>query len=179
MLAIRDGLLGPVSEYRFTDDGGVVTHQDLLDTLGSLAIDGSAVNDRSTGASAADTLDGRAGDDILYGGAGDDLLSGGAGRDLLYGEDGKDMLDGGTGVDVLVGGGGEDTYTLSLGTGVDRIEEDGLDASHLRLGPAIGFDDIVATRDGNDLTLALRGVATSAITIADYFGSERAWNTPA
>ena len=174
-LAIRDGLLGTVGEYRFAD-GAVLTHRDLLDTLGPLAIDGSAANDTIVGASAADTLDGRAGDDRLYGGGAGDVLHGGAGDDLLHGEAGDDALDGGAGNDLLVGGTGEDTYVLAWGTGVDRIEEDGLDASHLRLGPAIGFDDLVATRDGNDLTLALRGNADSAIAIADYFVAGGAWD---
>ena len=174
-LAIRDGLLGAVSEYRFAD-GAVLAHRDLLDTLGPLAIDGSAAHETIAGANAADTIDGRGGDDVIYGGGAGDVLIGGAGDDRLYGEAGGDTLDGGPGNDLLVGGAGEDSYVLAWGTGADRIEEDGLDASHLRLGPAIGFDDIVATRDGNDLTLALRGVASSAITLADYFVSQRAWD---
>ena len=174
-LAIRDVLLGAVGEYRFAD-GAVLTHRDLLDTLGPLAIDGSAANDTIVGASAADTLDGRAGDDRLYGGGAGDVLQGGAGDDLLDGEAGDDALDGGAGNDLLVGGTGEDTYVLAWGTGVDCIEEDGLDASHLRLGPAIGFADLVAARTGNDLKLAVRGNADSAIAIADYFVAGGAWD---
>ena len=92
------------------------------------------------------------------------------------GEAGDDLLDGGPGNDLLFGGAGEDTYVLAWGTGADRIEGDGLGANHLRLGANIGFDDIVATRHENDLTLALRGLSSSAVTLADYFVSGGVWD---
>ncbi|MFO1204712.1 MAG: calcium-binding protein [Burkholderiales bacterium] len=173
-LAIRYGLLGSISEYRFAD-GAVLTHRDLVDKLGPLSIKGGRGDDATHGAGAADVLAGADGDDVLHGDAGDDVLRGDAGRDRLYGESGDDILDGGAGNDVLVGGSGRDTYVFGWGTGADRIEEDGLDTSLLRLGPAIGFNDLVAVRDGTDLRLALRGNAESAVVIADYFVLAQEW----
>lgn len=173
--AVRNGLLGAIGEYRFAD-GVVLTHRELLDSLGPLSLSGGTGNDTTHGAGAADALVGADGDDTLYGDGGDDVLRGDAGRDRICGESGDDMLDGGAGNDVLVGGPGEDTYVLGWGTGVDRIEEDGFGASHLRLGPAIGCDELVTTREGADLRLALGGNADSAIIIAEYFSLAQEWD---
>lgn len=90
-------------------DGSVITHQDLLQTLG-VAI----------GTGSDDTINGTAGDDNLYGGDGNDTINGLAGNDKLYGGNGNDTLLGGIGNDVLDGGAGNDTYHYD-GHGYDTI----------------------------------------------------------
>ncbi len=90
-------------------DGSVITHQDLVQSLG-VAI----------GAGSDDVINGTSGDDHLYGGDGNDTIYGLAGNDRLYGENGNDTLLGGVGNDILEGGAGNDTYHYD-GFGYDTI----------------------------------------------------------
>ena len=72
------------------------------------------------GSSGGDTLAGRANlRNALHGGAGDDSLAGGTWDDLLEGGDGADRADGGRGSDIY--------YYAGTETGIDRIEDSGID----------------------------------------------------
>jgi len=179
-VAIRDGLLGRIREYRFADST-VLTHDDIMASLGAQAIEGTPGNDAILGTASADVIDGREGNDTIHGAGADDVLSGGAGEDALYGEAGNDVLDGGPASDTLSGGAGEDTYVLAWGMGEDWIVENAGETSHLALGPSVAFADLVAARavddEGNetdDLVLSLRGGA-NRVTIAGYYAGGQDW----
>ncbi|MGH8745055.1 MAG: calcium-binding protein, partial [Burkholderiales bacterium] len=69
-----------------------------------------------------DVFEGRANlRNALHGGGGDDMLTGGGWDDLLEGGDGNDRADGAGGSDVYYFSGSE--------SGIDRIEDSGIDAS--------------------------------------------------
>jgi len=172
-VAVRDGLLGRVSEYRFAD-GTVRTHEDILASLGALAIEGSDGADTIIGGASPDVLDGGAGADQLFGRGADDVLRGGDGEDALWGEAGNDVLDGGPGADALAGGVGEDTYLVTWDMGEDTIQENAEELNHLRLGAAVAFEDLVASRQGDDLVLSLRG-GSNRLTLAGYYVAPQDW----
>lgn len=143
---------------------------------------GGGGNDRLYGYRHADTLYGDDGDDRLYGGGardklygngGNDYLFGGSDNDRLYGNAHADTLNGGAGNDRLYGGFGADTFVLSSGAGVDRIEDyqvgvdqlgvDGnLHSVPLRFA-SMGSDTLVEVQStGEDLALVV-GVAPDDI----------------
>jgi Ca2+-binding RTX toxin-like protein len=154
------------------------------------AMNGAAGNDTLSGAGGNDVLDGDAGDDVLNGDAGDDTLRGGIGNDLLSGGDGADLLQGGAGNDVLVGsqgndvldgglgndalngGEGDDTYLFGLGDGQDTIREQGYfpngagnDTLRLRAGGSA--TDVMISRSGNDIIVALPGRLENGVSVTD------------
>jgi Ca2+-binding RTX toxin-like protein len=139
---------------------------------GDDAIDGGSGDDFLDGGSGADTLMGGDGADQLFGGSGDDRLEGGAGADTLIGNDGNDTLDGGAGDDFLVTTAGDTTIRFGLGGGADVIQPDPEAAPDqqvvLELGAGIAPGDIVHSRDGADLILAVAGTDDS-VTVRDFF----------
>lgn len=62
------------------------------------------------------------GDDTITGFESNDVIDGLAGNDTIDGGSGDDILIGNTGDDTLYGGAGADRYNLSLGDGVDIID---------------------------------------------------------
>jgi Ca2+-binding RTX toxin-like protein len=104
-----------------------------------------------------------------------DLL-GTAGNDILLGGAGDDTLDGAGGDDLLRGQGGNDRYRLGSGLGNDVIEDTG--ANTLVLDGGIRFDALSATRQGDDLVLAQRGVSGST-RLAGYFQDGTPWTVVA
>ncbi|MBI2319227.1 MAG: putative Ig domain-containing protein, partial [Betaproteobacteria bacterium] len=91
--------------------------------------------------------------------------------DTLLGLAGNDTLDGGAGNDRLEGGAGEDTYVFDYGMGNDTLfDADG----RIVLQPGLGFDDLRATLQGNDLLLAIRGTAQGAL-LKDYSLAPQNW----
>ncbi|MBX8517916.1 calcium-binding protein, partial [Pseudomonas cichorii] len=132
---------------------------------------GGAGNDQLSGAEGSDVLIGGEGNDYLFGGGSSDILEGGAGTDALYGEEGNDLLIGGSGNDSLSGGAGSDSYFFSRGWGQDSIYN--YDTStgktdFIEFAAGIQPEEIVVTRSGNDLILALKNTA-DRITISGYF----------
>jgi Ca2+-binding RTX toxin-like protein len=113
--------------------------------------EGTAGNDRITGAGRADTLSG---------GAGLDTLNGASGADLVRGGDGADSLVGGAGNDTLSGGEGADTIRGDAGN--DRIETGG-GADRLSFSPGHGADRVGDFTPGTD-RLALSGTRTAEVT---------------
>ena len=132
-------------------------------------------NDYLYGGALADTLDGGIGDDNLSGNAGADILLGGVGNDSLSGGADADTLDGGVGSDALDGGLGNDTYKFGKGDGQDVIGSD-MDAAvgklnTLQFEPDVAYTDVVSSRKGNDLILAIANTSDQ-VTISNFFSPE-------
>jgi len=160
-----------LEEVRF-DDGTTWT----VETVKTLATQGTLGNDNLRGYASDDTiaadsgddwiygeagndsLNGNEGNDQLYGGAGDDVLNGGANDDRLMGETGDDVLDGGKGNDYLAGGAGTDLYRFARGWGQDTLDNYDTDAAKLDaivFAESIAPTDVTVTRSSNNLVLSL------------------------
>lgn len=81
-----------------------------------------------------------------------------AGDDAVVGSYGDDTLDGGAGNDHFQNLGGYDTYLFGVGDGQDVIETNG---GRVLFKPGIGQNDIVFSRDGNDLLATIAGTDDS------------------
>jgi Ca2+-binding RTX toxin-like protein len=129
-----------------------------LNSIQSLAVDGSAGNDTLTGGLGNDVLSGGDDNDKMLGGGGNDQLFGDNGKDVLDGGTGNDSLTGGAGNDVLTGGVGDDAFTggqgddtMTGGTGKDELHYTGILDGH---DVFIGFDGNAAGgQDTLDLNL--------------------------
>jgi len=138
------------------DDGTVWLEADIFSRLSGATIGDDAV----TGTAAADVIDGLSGDDALFG------------------EDGNDTLNDASGNDVLYGGLGSDVYIFGRGYGKDSIVENttggsnGLsDSDILRFTAGVQPEDIVVTRDDNNLYLGIKG-STDVVTLVDWLRPE-------
>ena len=97
-------------------------------------------------------LNGGQGDDFLAGNELDNKVTGRAGNDFIYGRQGND---------VMLGGQGDDRYGYRLGDGNDIIFEQGKggrDVLHIQTplslnNSFLGYENIMFTRDANDLLL--------------------------
>ena len=125
IVAIREGLLSPIWQVRFTNqhhicfgqpativgtgDDDVIVGTDGNDVIvtygGNDVVDGKKGNDRICLGLGRDTGKGGSGYDRVSGGEGADTLIGGGGTDILRGERGRDTLRGNAGADKLYGGG--------------------------------------------------------------------------
>ena len=135
---------------------------DIVVSPATTVINGTAGADNLRGDAQANTLNGLAGDDYLYGGAGDDVLNGGDGNDSLYGDIGNDILDGGAGNDRLSGDTGNDTYRFYRGMGQDTIVDFDPTVGNvdtLQVAADITPADVLVSRDGGYLTLAIKGTS--------------------
>jgi Ca2+-binding RTX toxin-like protein len=188
-----------VELYRFSD-GTVITLEQLLamkglepipdlshigqllfsgrgaDSQGHLLLplQGMHGNDTLMGSAVDDFLLGGAGNDSIYGEDGDDLLLGGIGADTLVGGLGNDILDGGMGNDNLSGDSGADVYRFSRGWGQDTIDSYDVNydqADSIDFTEEVGPSDLIVSRSGDDLLLALVG-ASDKITVSNYFNAE-------
>lgn len=107
-----------------------------------------------------------------------DLLLAGertSGDDVIRGFSTDDKLDGGAGNDRLIGGSGNDTYVFGLGSGQDRIVDDGSNgwADTVVFGPGISAENIEVSRSGNHLVIVVVGT-TDSLTIENHFGGIQA-----
>lgn len=94
-------------------------------------------------------------------------LSTTAGDDHVVGGHGDDTHDGGTGNDHFQDLGGYDTYHFGVGDGQDVIEDS---SGRFIFKPGIGQNDIVFSRDGNDL-IATIGATTDSVRIKDWLNA--------
>ena len=150
-----------------------IFNQDYPSKIGKIELsDGSFIDFESIKQIASDNtvyyaddnnnrLDGSDKNDIMYGdkdtnyihaGAGDDILIGGEGNDELYGE------------------WGADTYIFGRGDGQDTIYADGEDIIKFKEG--ITRDDILITRDYNDLVIKLKDSDDSVRVSYMLYGSD-------
>ena len=121
------------------------------------------------------TVEGTNTDDTVDGAAGsDDYLNASEGNDTVNGNSGDDYIIGGAGDDVLSGDQGNDIYEINLGEGVDVINNydadtaQGLTTDIVRFGAGINVEDVVVTRDGNNLVFTI-GSEGQSVTVNDYF----------
>ena len=115
----------------------------------------------------------------IYAPATSTLLTGGGGADSLYGNNGNDTLEGGAGNDYLSGGAGNDTYLFGRGSGKDRVSS--YDATPgkvdtISIGAGVLQSDLVLTRSGNDLVLAIRGTS-DRVTVDSFFSADATTGT--
>ncbi|TAK52261.1 MAG: hypothetical protein EPO27_01575 [Betaproteobacteria bacterium] len=112
------------------------------------------------------------GNDTILGYASDDLLPGLGGNDVIRGGGGDDTLDGGAGADSLYGEGGSDTYLFDRGSGQDMIrnlDSDPADTTDvLQFSATIAPADLLRSKSGNDLVLAVAGTADE-VRLDEYF----------
>ena len=99
--------------------------------------------------------------------------AGTSGAETITGFYTNDVLDGGAGNDILRGGDGADIYIFGRGSGNDRIEESvGFvtysDADRVSFGPDIELEDLLWSRDGNDLIITIDDTSET-LTIAGHF----------
>ncbi len=94
-------------------------------------------------------------------------LSTTAGDDHVVGGYGEDTHDGGAGNDHFQDLGGYDTYHFGVGDGQDVIEDS---SGRFIFKPGIGQNDIVFSRDGNDL-IATIGTTTDSVRIKDWLNA--------
>ena len=101
-------------------------------------------------------------------------------NDSLNGDSGANIFNGLAGDDQIDGGQGADTYLFGLGDGKDRISEFGYASGEIdtiRFGAGINPDDIIVSRNGNDIVFSIKGTSDS-VTVAswmsgDYYRIER------
>ncbi|MCW2292450.1 Ca2+-binding RTX toxin-like protein [Pseudomonas sp. BIGb0408] len=158
-----------LEEIRF-EDGTIWT----VDTVKSLAVQGTSGNDNLRGYASNDTIAAGGGDDWIYGEAGNDSLIGNEGNDQIYGGAGDDVLDGGEGSDYLVGGAGSDLYKFAPGWGQDTLENYDTDAAKLDaivFSEGIAPTDITVTRSSDNLVLSLADSA-DRITVLNFFQAD-------
>ncbi len=101
------------------------------------------------------------------------ILTPTSGADHMLGFVSPDLLDGGAGNDLLEGGDNGDTYVFGLGYGQDEIREwvteAGLSENDtVAFGAGIGWGDLVFSRDGDDLIIAISGT-TDTLTLTRQF----------
>ncbi|MEN6328442.1 MAG: calcium-binding protein [Syntrophomonas sp.] len=131
-------------------------------------------NDNFIGGSGNDLIDGGSGLDTLNGGGGNDIINGGLGNDYMNGGDGADQLDGGAGDDFINGGTGNDIYFFNLGYGNDTISDYDYTNGNMDtviFGEGILAEDIVLTRNANNLELSVAGTADKLSIVNGYFDS--------
>ena len=88
---------------------------------------------------------------------------------MVYGDNGNDTLDGGVGNDKLYGGAGNDTYIFGKKYGTDIIS-DNSGSNTISFNSGITIEDVLLSRDSNNLEMQLSGTEDKLI-IENYFYS--------
>ncbi len=135
---------------------------------------GTTGDDTLTGNGNNNYLDGDLGNDVVYGLGGDDSVIGSSGNDTLYGGEGNDLLSGDGGNDYLEGGSGNDLYVYGFGDGgpgQDIINNyDTTPGRNDMLDLTMTPDDVVLSRNGNDLVITVYGT-THKVTVSSFFSN--------
>jgi uncharacterized delta-60 repeat protein len=145
------------------DEGVDLVHSSVNYTLGAnlenLSLTGTAVtgvgnalDNMLTGNSVANTLNGDAGDDTLTGGGGDDTLQGGLGNNTY----------------LFARGDGRDTIAAFPDATAGKLNV-------LELAAGITPADLLVTRSGSDIVLAITGT-TDSVSISEFFRDESPLN---
>lgn len=154
-----------LEEVRF-DDGTTWT----VETVKTLAIQGTSGSDNLRGYASDDTIAAGSGDDWIYGESGNDILSGNEGDDRLWGGEGNDVLAGGIGDDLLNGGAGANTYVFRAGDGRDTINDDYTSGLTLML-PDTVETEVVFRKVGSDLQISFIG-NSDQLTLEGFYHGE-------
>jgi Ca2+-binding RTX toxin-like protein len=162
-----------ISRLVFADGSeyNVAQIRDLV-ANGQSVIEGSPNNDVLIGSSLNETIRGNDKDDTLFAYGGNDNLLGNNGKDTLYAGEGNDTLDGGVGNDWLQGDLGADVYRFGRGSGQDTIynfDDEALNtnADRIVLADGIAESDITASKEGEDLILAINNT-TDSLRVQNY-----------
>jgi Ca2+-binding RTX toxin-like protein len=183
-----DRLLGGAGQDRLTGNAGADyldggTDADLL--IGGAGGDTYVIDHAGdliteTGLSGTDTvrasLDYTLGatlEDLVLTGTGDLTGIGNASDNWLQGNSGHNTLIGLAGDDYLAGGAGDDTYRIAPGDGRDIIAETGGTADRLWCDGARMPQDLILSRQADDLRLAVQG-SRDAVTIQQWFSNPAA-----
>ncbi|WP_300337528.1 putative Ig domain-containing protein [Accumulibacter sp.] len=114
-----------------------------------------------------------------FGNALDNVLTGNSVANSLSGDAGNDTLAGGGGDDTLQGGLGNNTYLFGRGDGRDTIaafpDASAGKLNVLELAAGITSADVLVTRSGSDIVLAIAGTEDS-VTISEFFRDESPTN---
>jgi Ca2+-binding RTX toxin-like protein len=154
---------------------GVTTgHGNNLDNV----ITGNAGANSSLGLAGTDQIYGLDGNDSMWGGVDADQLFGGNGDDYMEGDEdddyleggaGHDQMEGGAGIDTLIGGTGDDKYIAGADTGTDLVDNTGGGFDSIFFREGVTAAQLVFTRDGDDLLIAVTGQTTPAIRVQNHF----------
>ncbi len=98
--------------------------------------------------------------------------------DTLIGDSTDNVLDGGAGNDVLMGGAGTDTYLSQIGMGHDIAIEAAGEFNIVKLALGIDVDQLIASRQSNDLVLGILG-SDDSLALQDYYSGGHQWNVVA
>ncbi|MFC3655010.1 hypothetical protein FZ025_12685 [Xanthomonas hyacinthi] len=149
-------------------------------------------NNTLRGSSEANILIGNSSGNYLYGGAGNDELrsggnSGSGYTDFLSGDEGDDLLVSGSGLTGLSGGRGDDEIVLAMGKDsfyygsgdgrdlirlADASTESG--SGTILFSSEIRSQDVIWSRQENDLILSFQGAASDSITVRNYWAQSDA-----
>ncbi|HSH94426.1 MAG TPA: calcium-binding protein, partial [Roseimicrobium sp.] len=163
-------------------------------TIQAVLSTGTDATETISGLESSDVMDAKSGDDAVLAAGGNDSVLGGAGNDGLYGQAGNDTLDGGVGNDLLQGSTGNDVYLFGRGDGQDIVRNHGYPGTVtdpsaypyyagayvegdyasttdiLRFKPGVAASDLVISRNGASLILAIAGTADQ-VTVEGFFAS--------
>lgn len=119
----------------------------------------------------AEYIFGSLGNDYLYSsGLTNVTLVGNDGNDRIVGGSGDDILDGGKGNDTLDGGLGNDKYVFYVGAGHEVISNlDSKDNDMLVFLSSIKRNDIIFSRQADDLMILLKNNNKDSVTIKDWY----------
>jgi Ca2+-binding RTX toxin-like protein len=106
----------------------------------------------------------------LTGNNGANVLTGTFFDDTLVGNGGNDTLSGNWGNDTLNGGVGNDSFLFNTDGGQDIIQDNSGIADIVRFGATIDSQDLVISRQVDDLRLAVAG-STDSVTIQNWYTS--------
>ena len=106
--------------------------------------------------------------ETVYGTSFSDVIYGNKGNDTIYGNGGNDTIIGGKGNDTISGGNGNNIYVYNLGDNFDTINESG-GTDKILFGEGISFNDLTFMRNGNSLTLYIKGNKSQGIQINNQF----------
>ncbi len=164
------------SIYRLVEytDETLKSYDFVNEILSGQKIQYNAVKNKSnkiTGTKFVDEITGGDLNDTISAGDGNDILNGGAGNDVIKGGNGNDTITGSSGNDKLYGEAGENTmiYDLTV-TGNDTIYS-GKGSDYIKF-KGINKEDLILTRQGNNLVITYNTDKGSSVTIANYFSKK-------
>ena len=142
-------------------------------------IRGNAGDNVLTGNGFRNEIRGGDGNDRIYGGererntvydTSSDSLYGEGGDDTLYASSGGGDLHGGVGNDLLYGGGGHDNFHYAVGDGTDTIGSiSGGSLDRVIFAEGIAPDDVIWSREGNDLIVQVGTDANDKLIVRNYW----------
>lgn len=164
------------SIYRLVEytEESLKSYDFVNEILSGQKIQYNAVKNKSnkiTGTKFTDEITGGDKNDTISAGDGNDILNGGAGNDVIKGGNGNDTITGSFGNDKIYGEAGENTMIYDLNvTGNDTVYS-GKGSDHIEFN-GINKEDLILTRQGNNLVITYNADNGSSVTVANYFSKK-------